>query len=116
MKSVLFLSALVGASAFVGKAPAPKTPSALMATKAGKGGASAAKAGKASNADAYLRQVEPGSGPLGQWYIRDDPTISQALPWVTRPEIGDGTLVGDFGFDPWGLSKIFDVNWSVRGS
>lgn len=109
MKSVLFLSALVGASAFVGKAPAPKAQTALMATKAGKGGA--AKAAKPSNADAYLRQVEPGSGPLGQWYIREDPTLSTALPWVTRPEIGDGSLVGDFGFDPWGLSKIFDVNW-----
>lgn len=113
MKSVLFLSALVGASAFMGKAPAPRAQTALMA-KAGKGGAGVAKAAKASNADAYLRQVEPGSGPLGEWYIRDDPSISQALPWVTRPEIGDGSLVGDVGFDPWGLSKVFDVNWSVR--
>ena len=107
MKSVLFLSALVGASAFVGKAPAPKAQTALMAAKSGGG----AKAAKASNAGAYLRQVEPGSGPLGQWYIREDPSLSTALPWVTRPEIGDGSLVGDFGFDPWGLSKIFDVNW-----
>lgn len=42
--------------------------------------------------------------------MREDPTLSTALPWVTKPQIGDGTLVGDFGFDPFGLSKIFDVN------
>lgn len=59
----------------------------------------------------YLKTVPAGSGPLGKWYVREDPSLSTALPWVSKPEIGDGSLVGDFGFDPFGLSKIFDVNW-----
>src|SRR6056297_3104770 len=105
--AVLFLSGLVGAQAFL--TPNARVPAAtkMEAIKAGKG----AKAGKAATANNYLKEVEPGSGPLGKWYVRDDPTLSTALPWVTRPEIGDGSLVGDFGFDPFGLSKIFDVNW-----
>lgn len=105
----LFLSGLVGAQAFVPLTTTP-APSAtkLEATKAGKSGAVAGKARTASN---YLKTVEPGSGPLGEWYVRDDPSLSTALPWITKPEIGDGSLVGDFGFDPFGLSKIFDVNW-----
>jgi len=59
----------------------------------------------------YTRQPEPGVGPLGQWYVRDDPNISPALPWVSRPTIGDGNLVGDFGFDPFGLSKLVNIQW-----
>jgi hypothetical protein len=102
----LFLSGLAMSAGFV--VPSTKAPATkLEATKAG----GAVKAGKAATANNYLKTVEPGSGPLGQWYIREDPTLSTALPWLTKPEIGDGSLVGDFGFDPFGLSKIFDPNF-----
>ena len=33
------------------------------------------------------------------------PTMSQALPFLTRPAALDGTLAGDVGFDPFGFSK-----------
>jgi hypothetical protein len=33
------------------------------------------------------------------------PTMSQALPFLTRPAALDGTLAGDVGFDPLGFSK-----------
>jgi len=59
----------------------------------------------------FLQNPSPKSGEVGPFYIKQDPTLSTALPWVTKPEIGDGTLVGDFGFDPWGLSRSIDVNW-----
>lgn len=132
MKTAVALSVcLSGASAFV---PSTGFMGSAVTSKAAVSdskiqmvfglGAGAKKGGKASGVKAgakavnplpvgpdYLRTPEAGSGPLGQWYIRDDPSLSKALPWVTKPEIGDGSLVGDFGFDPWGLSKIFDVNF-----
>jgi len=110
--AVLFVTGLVGAQAFL--APNAPVPAAtrMEAVKSGKAGkAGAAKAAKPQTANNYLKEIEPGTGPLGKWYVREDPSLSAALPWVTRPEIGDGSLVGDFGFDPFGLSKIFDVNW-----
>ena len=33
------------------------------------------------------------------------PTMSQALPFLTRPAALDGTLAGDVGFDPFGFAK-----------
>jgi hypothetical protein len=59
----------------------------------------------------YLKTPAPGQGEEGAFYVRQNDDISTALPWVTRPEIGDGDLVGDVGFDPFGLSKQFDVNY-----
>jgi hypothetical protein len=58
-------------------------------------------------AAAFLRETEPGSGPLGAWYVRDDPTISPSLPWLEKPNIGEGLLVGDVGF----VSTNFIVNF-----
>ncbi|CAM9507075.1 unnamed protein product, partial [Choristocarpus tenellus] len=40
-----------------------------------------------------------------------DPSISKALPWSKAPVIGDGSLVGDVGFDPLGLAQTFDLGW-----
>jgi hypothetical protein len=107
--AVLFVTGLVGAQAFL--APNAPVPAATRMEAAKSGKAGAAKAAKPQTANNYLKEIEPGVGPLGKWYVREDPSLSTALPWVTRPEIGDGSLVGDFGFDPFGLSKIFDVNW-----
>jgi len=36
---------------------------------------------------------------------------SQALPFAERPAKLDGTLVGDVGFDPLGLSNILPIEW-----
>jgi light-harvesting complex I chlorophyll a/b binding protein 1 len=40
---------------------------------------------------------------------------SKALPWMNRPKLLDGTLPGDNGFDPLGLSEIngvgIDLYW-----
>jgi len=34
---------------------------------------------------------------------------SKSLPWMNRPPLLDGSLAGDVGFDPLGLSNIDDV-------
>uniref|UniRef100_A0A7R9YG40 Plastid light harvesting protein n=1 Tax=Pinguiococcus pyrenoidosus TaxID=172671 RepID=A0A7R9YG40_9STRA len=39
------------------------------------------------------------------------PTKSASLPFMPRPAALDGTLVGDVGFDPLGLSNAVDVRW-----
>jgi len=59
----------------------------------------------------YLKTPAPGQGEEGSFYVRQNEDISTALPWITKPEIGDGELIGDVGFDPFGLSKLFDVNY-----
>ncbi|KAG5193052.1 light harvesting complex protein [Tribonema minus] len=82
-----------------------QAPSMVFGKKAG------AKTGKERGPPAFLREPEPGTGPAGAWYVREDPTLSTALPWVTKPVIGDGDMIGDFGFDPLSLSKTFDISW-----
>jgi len=74
-------------------------------------GGGAVKSAKAAGPPAFLRETSPGVGPTGEWYVREDPTLSTALPWVTKPDIANGELVGDFGFDPLSLSKTFDISW-----
>lgn len=37
--------------------------------------------------------------------VPKQPSMSQALPFMTRPAALDGTLAGDVGFDPFGFSK-----------
>lgn len=59
----------------------------------------------------YLKTPAPGQGQEGAFYVRENDDISTALPWITKPEIGGGAMVGDVGFDPFGLSKQFDVNY-----
>ena len=59
----------------------------------------------------YLKLPTPNSAEEGDWYVRNDGELSPSLPWVPRPVIGDGNLVGDVGFDPLSLSKSFDVSW-----
>jgi hypothetical protein len=78
----------------------------------GKGSSSSkAKTAKAAGPPPFLRETSPGVGPSGAFYVREDPTLSQALPWVDKPNIGEGLLVGDVGFDPLGLANTFDVSW-----
>uniref|UniRef100_A0A7S0QK90 Uncharacterized protein n=1 Tax=Cryptomonas curvata TaxID=233186 RepID=A0A7S0QK90_9CRYP len=36
---------------------------------------------------------------------------SKAVPFLSRPEKLDGTLAGDVGFDPLGLSNYWDIKW-----
>lgn len=46
----------------------------------------------------------------GSWWPMEGK--STALPWADKPEIGDGTLVGDAGFDPLGLANgPIDLTW-----
>jgi hypothetical protein len=37
--------------------------------------------------------------------------LSASIPFAPRPEKLDGTLIGDIGFDPLGLSNLWDLNW-----
>jgi len=37
--------------------------------------------------------------------------MSAAIPFQERPPKLDGSLVGDVGFDPLGLSNLWDLNW-----
>ena len=36
---------------------------------------------------------------------------SKSVPFLSRPEKLDGTLAGDVGFDPLGISNYFDIKW-----
>lgn len=36
---------------------------------------------------------------------------SKAVPFLSRPEKLDGTLAGDVGFDPLGISNYWDIKW-----
>ena len=39
--------------------------------------------------------------------------MSKAIPFLPRPEKLDGSMVGDMGFDPMGLSEIqTDLNYA----
>jgi hypothetical protein len=89
-----------------------QAPTMIFGSKksAGKSAASP-KTVKPPAPPAFLREPSVGSGPLGPWYVREDPSLSTALPWVNAPVIGDGSLVGDVGFDPLSLSKTFDISW-----
>ena len=44
----------------------------------------------------------------------DDGEMSQALPFVARPEILDGSMAGDVGFDPFGFAKDKDTLLYMR--
>lgn len=37
--------------------------------------------------------------------------MSLAIPFSSRPTKLNGALVGDVGFDPLGLSNLWDLNW-----
>lgn len=37
--------------------------------------------------------------------------LSLSIPFAPRPAKLDGTLLGDVGFDPLGLSNLWDLNW-----
>jgi len=36
---------------------------------------------------------------------------SKSLPWMNRPPLLDGSLTGDVGFDPLGISDYLDIKW-----
>lgn len=72
---------------------------------------SVGKAKAAKRTDSFLKVPSPNAGAEGEFFVKDTAGISRALPWVTAPEIADGQLVGDYGFDPLNLAKTFDVSW-----
>ncbi len=39
---------------------------------------------------------------------------SKALPFVEAPATLDGTMIGDFGFDPLGLTENIDLPYGER--
>eukprot|EP00592_Proboscia_alata_P008273 CAMPEP_0194351832 /NCGR_PEP_ID=MMETSP0174-20130528/217_1 /TAXON_ID=216777 /ORGANISM="Proboscia alata, Strain PI-D3" /LENGTH=219 /DNA_ID=CAMNT_0039119537 /DNA_START=76 /DNA_END=735 /DNA_ORIENTATION=- len=49
------------------------------------------------------------SQPVGRDSIALQAERSQALPFLNRPALLDGSMAGDVGFDPLGLSGIDDV-------
>jgi len=49
------------------------------------------------------------SQPVGRNSIALQAERSQALPFLNRPALLDGSMAGDVGFDPLGLSGIDDV-------
>lgn len=49
------------------------------------------------------------SQPVGRNSIALQAEMSQALPFLNRPALLDGSMAGDVGFDPLGLSGIDDV-------
>lgn len=59
----------------------------------------AAKSKKASAAPA-----SSGASPSASAWAAGSKSV--ALPWATAPATLDGTLLGDVGFDPWGLSTV----------
>ena len=36
---------------------------------------------------------------------------SKAMPFLTQPKNLDGSMAGDVGFDPLGISSAIDVKW-----
>lgn len=49
--------------------------------------------------------------PVGQQQVTQ---ASEAIPFVERPAVLDGTLAGDVGFDPLGFAKTKDDLWNYR--
>lgn len=45
------------------------------------------------------------AGVPGSWWFPSDGSKSTALPWADKPLIGDGSIVGDAGFDPLNLAN-----------
>jgi hypothetical protein len=41
----------------------------------------------------------------------EDQDLSLSIPFAPRPTKLDGTMLGDVGFDPLGLSNLWDLNW-----
>mmetsp|Transcript_20425 Transcript_20425/g.60284 ORF Transcript_20425/g.60284 Transcript_20425/m.60284 type:complete len:237 (-) Transcript_20425:385-1095(-) len=58
-------------------------------------GASAGKAVKVTKAKKVAKAAE----------------MSPSVPFQERPAKLDGTMLGDIGFDPLGLSNLWDLNW-----
>jgi len=60
----------------------------------------------AAPAAAFVAPVQPGVAAKSTALNAE---MSKALPFLTKPVLLDGTLPGDAGFDPLGLSEIDDV-------
>mmetsp|Transcript_19421 Transcript_19421/g.50111 ORF Transcript_19421/g.50111 Transcript_19421/m.50111 type:complete len:238 (+) Transcript_19421:38-751(+) len=43
--------------------------------------------------------------------VKKNVPMSESVPFQERPAKLDGSLVGDIGFDPLGLSNLWDLNW-----
>jgi len=71
----------------------------------------AVRAKAAKKFDSFLKNPSPNSGAEGEFFVKESPNLSRALPWVNAPEIAGGELIGDYGFDPLSLAKTFDVSW-----
>jgi len=37
--------------------------------------------------------------------------LSESMPFMEAPPALDGSMAGDIGFDPLGLTKVFDIRW-----
>jgi len=51
----------------------------------------------------------PNASPASRSAVALSAEKSQALPFLNRPPLLDGSMAGDVGFDPLGLSNIDDV-------
>uniref|UniRef100_A0A7S1U5M8 Uncharacterized protein n=1 Tax=Phaeomonas parva TaxID=124430 RepID=A0A7S1U5M8_9STRA len=64
---------------------------------------------KKVNKPGFLKKADAGF--KDGWLPKPVDGMSAALPWSDKPVIGDGTLAGDQGFDPWNLSSVFPLTW-----
>lgn len=66
--------------------------------------ADAAGRPKISGGGAKAKAVKPKQ-------VKKNVPMSEAIPFQERPAKLDGSLIGDIGFDPLGLSNLWDLNW-----
>ena len=68
----------------------------------------------------FIFNSQPVTDPLNLYKdekaINQYVTMSKSLPFLVRPEVLDGTLVGDVGFDPLGLANTNDKLLQLRDS
>lgn len=43
--------------------------------------------------------------------VPEPPKMSKALPFMQQPAALDGTMAGDVGFDPFGFTELFPLEW-----
>lgn len=60
-----------------------------------------------------LNQID-NDDVLPKFSKRSTPVMSEAIPFLKRPAVLDGTLAGDVGFDPLGLAKNKEALWAYR--
>eukprot|EP00961_Rhodomonas_salina_P002836 38780-Rhodomonas_salina.2 len=61
------------------------------------------------SSDACVR-AEAVNG-VWHWQSMKMQAKSKAVPFLSQPEALDGSMAGDVGFDPFGISSVIDIKW-----